>query len=74
MENTEKNDISKKVRVYRATKRLTQKQFGALCGLSQRIVSYIEKEELQKVSEKNLLKVNTILQQNQEESWVTYTY
>ncbi|MDD2649820.1 MAG: helix-turn-helix transcriptional regulator [Candidatus Cloacimonetes bacterium] len=60
MKNIEKVEIARASRVYRAVHRLSQSELGALCGLSQRIISFVENENF-RVSDANLRRLGRLI-------------
>ena len=51
MEKLKKMEIAEKARVYRAKNRIRQHDLALLCGVSQRIISFLETESWDKISE-----------------------
>lgn len=61
MKKDEKLKIAEKARVYRAINRLTQAELGALTKTSQRVVSYLETESVEKLSAETCQKIREIV-------------
>ena len=60
MEITEKLKIAKMARVYRAYKMINQKELAALCGVNQRTISFLEREDFH-MSVKTISKIENFL-------------
>ena len=54
MEIREKNKLAEQIRVFRAKYRLSQTKLGEEWGISQRLISYIETESWENISEKTI--------------------
>jgi len=54
MEKLKKMEIAIKARIYRAKNRITQNELAELSGVSQRIVSFLETESWDKISEEKI--------------------
>ena len=65
MDIKEKMIMSRLSRVYRANNNLTQTELGKMCGVSQRIISYLEnlnENNLSKISKHQIEKIKKILE------------
>ena len=60
MEIYEKRQIAKMARLYRALRKLKQKELGELCGCTQRTISYLEREDF-RMSESTLNQIGDFL-------------
>ena len=60
MENSEKLKIAKMARVYRAVKMINQAELASLCGVSQRTISFLEREDFH-MSVRTIKKVGEFL-------------
>jgi transcriptional regulator with XRE-family HTH domain len=54
MEKLKKMEIAEKARVFRAKTRIRQHDLAELCGVSQRIISFLETESWDKISEEKI--------------------
>jgi len=57
MREVEKEYVALMSRVYRAEKEMSQSELAELCGIGQVVLSYLEKRQWDKVSEKNIASV-----------------
>ncbi len=61
MEKSEKIKIAEQARIYRAKTRLTQSELASLAGISQRVLSFLETEEWDKISESKIEAVRKVV-------------
>ena len=62
MEIHEKVQVALLSRVFRATNKLTQAMLGQRCNVSQRVISYIEREEWERIQAETIEKVKKYLE------------
>ena len=57
MKNAELSKIALQTRLYRARHKLTQREFGMIFGVSQKVISFLETEAFRELSEKRIAEI-----------------